>query len=382
MTHMVVFIDRTGHTGDPANDAPARQPLGMPFMHNANMTPVSSRSLISNHYLRASISGAIRKGADPKLLLAEAGIPFDWLDCHEQLISDQQLSSLIKVVWRTTRDEFMGLSPTPCNRGVFALMAEFAYGAKSLGGMLQRSARFYTAVSNDLKINLALKNSQRLPLAFYQLHIEHNGEDADHLLQEFIMLIWQRFSSWLTGQQLPITYTTFSHPCPAHTHEYRAMYLGEIHYEQPTSGFYIHPRYFQLPIIRNKFELKRFLESCPGIILNRPVQDNSLHKRIKILLQGYDLDKMPDTKEISDALLSTPRTLRRKLTVEGTSLRQIKEDIRCDYALKLLASEHLTIQEIAEQNGFSESAAFCRAFKRWKGCSPAQWRIQHVRESI
>ena len=45
--------------------------------------------------------------------------------------------------------------------------------------------------------------------------------------------------------------------------------------------------------------------------------------------------------------------------------------------VKLLTSEHLSVQEVAEQSGFAEAAAFCRAFKRWTGQSPAHWRRQH-----
>jgi AraC-like DNA-binding protein len=52
----------------------------------------------------------------------------------------------------------------------------------------------------------------------------------------------------------------------------------------------------------------------------------------------------------------------------------IKESLRQDFAMKLLNNEHLSIQEVAEQTGFAEPAAFCRAFKRWTGQSPMRWR--------
>jgi len=83
---------------------------------------------------------------------------------------------------------------------------------------------------------------------------------------------------------------------------------------------------------------------------------------------------MPDLEAISRQLLMAPRTLRRWLQEEGTSIRQIKEALRRDFALRLLGNEHLSVQEVAEQSGFAEVAAFCRAFKRWTGQPPAQWR--------
>lgn len=334
----------------------------------------SDKAHIANHYIRASIGGALRQGADAKRLMAEADIPGHWLDSPDKLITERQLSELVKAAWRATNDEFMGLSPHICKRGVFSLAAELSQGANTLGGMLKQSARMYSALSDDLDIGLELEGSSQTPLVFFRLHLRHQGEDADHFLQEFIMLMWQRFASWLVGQQIPIASTVFGYPAPAHAREYRAMYLGELIYEQPCSGFYLHPRYLQLPIIRNAVELQAFLRDCPAVVLHRPVRDNSLQTRIRVLLQRYDLEQMPELDEISQLLAIAPRTLRRKLMHEGTSIRQIKENLRHDFALKLLASEHLSVQEVAEQSGFAEAAAFCRAFKRWTGQSPSQWR--------
>lgn len=157
-----------------------------------------ARAHIANHYLRAGIGGAVRQGADPLQLLAAAGIPAHWLDQPERLITEHQLSELIKAVWRATADEFMGMAPRACKRGVFSLMAEFALGAKTLGGMLERSARFYTAVRDDLDIGLDLAPAQS-PLVFYRLHL-HQQFDPDHFLQEFILLMWQRFAGWQIGR--------------------------------------------------------------------------------------------------------------------------------------------------------------------------------------
>lgn len=333
----------------------------------------SGKAHIANHYLGACIRGAVRQGAEPFQLLAEAGIPPAWLDRSERLITEQQLSELVKAVWRYTGDEFMGLTAGVSKRGVFSLMAELVRGARTLGGMLQRSARFYTAVSDDLQIGLESSEAQP-PLLFYRLQLRDPALDPDHFLQEFILLMWQRFAGWLIGQQVPVVATCFGYALPEHAKEYRLMYLGELLDEQPLCGFYLHPRALQLPIVRSDAELQAFLRDCPAVVLRRPVPDNSLQMRVRLLLQRHDLREMPDLPEISGQLLMTPRTLRRRLQDEGTSIRQLKESLRRDFARGLLGNEHLSVQEVAEQSGFTEVAAFCRAFKRWTGLPPAQWR--------
>ncbi|MGQ7248062.1 AraC family transcriptional regulator [Halomonas sp. V046] len=331
----------------------------------------STKLHIANHYIRASIGGALRQGADAQVLLAAADIPADWLDQPRCPISERQLSELIKAVWRYSGDEFMGLAPGVCKRGVFSLMAELACAARTLGGMLEQSARFYRAVSNDIDVGLA---DDPDALLFYRLHLHHQGQDPDHLLQEFLLLMWQRFASWLVGQQVPFASTCFNYHVPAHGAEYRAMFLGELLYDRPYCGFSLHRRFLQLPIVRNAAQLQGFLGDCPRVILHRPVRDASLQARVRLLLQRHDFEQMPDIEQLSEHLRMSPRTLRRRLTDEGASVRQIKDTLRRDFAQTLLTREHLNVQEVAEQSGFAEAAAFCHAFKRWTGLSPAAWR--------
>jgi AraC-like DNA-binding protein len=55
---------------------------------------------------------------------------------------------------------------------------------------------------------------------------------------------------------------------------------------------------------------------------------------------------------------------------EGSSYQQIKDDIRRDTAIHLLARGDTVIEDIAMQVGFSEATSFFRAFKRWTGVTP------------
>ncbi len=249
------------------------------------------------------------------------------------LITEQQLTQLVKSVWRATRDEFLGLSSEPCNNGTFALMCDYCLGSATLGAVLRKSAR----------------------------------NDTDHLLQEFLVLMWERLSCWLVDQQIPFARTQFSYPAPAHEAEYRAMYPGELKFEQPVCGFLFHEKYLQLPIVRSEEELRQFLQAAPAYILHRPSQDESLRARIHALLARYNYPDMPGLDALGRELHMTPRNIGRKL-----------QDERREHATRLMTSESLSISEIAELVGFSETAAFSRAFKRWTGLSPARWRGSQV----
>jgi AraC-like DNA-binding protein len=68
------------------------------------------------------------------------------------------------------------------------------------------------------------------------------------------------------------------------------------------------------------------------------------------------------------------RTLRRKLGEEGTSFREIVDQLRAEVAVKYLSDTQMTIDDIASALGFSETANFRQAFRRWKRASPRDYR--------
>lgn len=337
-----------------------------------------AKAHIANHYLQATIRGAERQGHNAGELLAQAGVPPDWLNQPEQLITEQQLARLIQTVWGATQDEFLGLSAERCNQGTFALMCAFSLSSATLGAVLRKSARFYRVVCHNLDI--ALEEQERQ--VFFRLHLKDTLNDTDHMLQEFLILMWERLSCWLVDQQIPFARTQFSYPCPRHEAEYRAMYPGALAFDQTVCGFLLHEKYLQLPIVRTEQEVREFLAAAPAYILHRPSQDESLRAHIRAILARYNYPDMPGLEALGRELHMTPRNLGRKLQDEGTSLRKIKETLRREHAIRLITSENLSISEIAERVGFSETASFSRAFKRWTGRSPARWRGDRLNQAM
>jgi len=70
------------------------------------------------------------------------------------------------------------------------------------------------------------------------------------------------------------------------------------------------------------------------------------------------------------------RTLNRRLADEGVSFRQLHEEARYDVARRLLEDTRLAANQVAERLGYASASAFTRAFGRWSGMGPAQWRSQ------
>jgi len=69
------------------------------------------------------------------------------------------------------------------------------------------------------------------------------------------------------------------------------------------------------------------------------------------------------------------RSLQRNLAQQGTSFRQLKEEVLKEWAVKLLVRQKIEIDEVAQQLGYSEPSAFHRAFKTWFSVTPKRFTL-------
>lgn len=81
--------------------------------------------------------------------------------------------------------------------------------------------------------------------------------------------------------------------------------------------------------------------------------------------------------DVAKVLAMSPRSLRRKLEQEGTNFRGIVEEERRQIALQLLSCSRMKLDELAIHLGYTDTASFTRAFRRWMSCSPGEYRKAH-----
>jgi len=85
-----------------------------------------------------------------------------------------------------------------------------------------------------------------------------------------------------------------------------------------------------------------------------------------------------DGRRVATRLGMSRRSLTRHLEHEHTSYSELLNEVRRELALQLLRRDDLDVQEIAARLGYSLTAAFSRAFRRWEGMSPMQYRRAHA----
>lgn len=95
-------------------------------------------------------------------------------------------------------------------------------------------------------------------------------------------------------------------------------------------------------------------------------------RRILVAGSGRS-ERLPDLADVARQLGYSQRTFRRRLTERGTSFMDCVNDVRHQLALRYLATTTFTVEAIAERLGYSDTANFRHAFRRWTGVSPSAY---------
>lgn len=325
---------------------------------------------IASHFVRAALRGAERQGYDCSSLLRQAGIQPAVLEEPRARVAPEQFARLIQLLWEFLDDEYLGFCHQPSKRGTFAMMCHAIIHCRTLEKALSRGALFYGLFAEAPTITLSREGD------WARLSVDDSTLwDPDHFLVESLLVIWHRLASWLIGQRIRLEATNFAYVAPAHAGEYDLLFPGPRQFSAPSTSLLFHARYLSMPLLQDERTLKRFLEYSPADLLARPDGGASLISQIRRLL-GRDCSNWPDLDAVAQQLHMSPQTLRRHLREEGSSFQELKDHLRRDLAIYHLGRDELSIQDIAEQLGFSEPSAFHRAFKKWTGLTPGAYRAQ------
>jgi AraC-like DNA-binding protein len=325
---------------------------------------------ITAHYARAALHGAQRQGYDTADWLQQVAIDPQQLRDPNARVNDTKLSALIRIIWREMADEFMGCTASPCKPGTFALMCELAAQADTIESAFQQGIRFYHLLSSDIAMRFYHDGEH----CHFEVDMRDPALYKAHYIQEFWLVNWHRFMSWLCGRQIKLHSVHFAYARPAHAHEFKHQFNCRCYYERNKTRLSFPLHYARQAPIRTRREIARFIKQSPALIMTIPEEDGSYTRQVKRLLQEHlSHGQLPAMETLSSMLAVSPQTLRRRLQTEGSSFNGIKNQLLCDKAVEQLLVHKQDIDSVASALGFGESSSFIRAFKRWTGNTPQQY---------
>ena len=324
---------------------------------------------VSVHFANAVLDAARQLGLNLEPILQSARLNQPLLDNPQSRITSQQFSQLMRSVWEQSDDEFLGLTTQPSKYGVFRLFADGAIQEQNLHRVYKHLCRFYSLVNQSISLSLYISKGQ-VELRMRQVQPEI---DRNLLFRDFFLLLWHRFPGWLIGKSIPLQQVKMRGAEPAHAAEYRFMFLCPITYGHDYDAFVFSEEELVNPVTQRAENLREHFKQAPLNWFTRQEFTPVYTRRVMDYLAEYR-EHEASMQDIADSVNVSERTLRRKLTEEGTSFQEIKDKLRKNMAIYYLSQPDIPISTITNKLGFSEPAAFTRAFKQWTGQTPTLYR--------
>ncbi|WP_206994941.1 AraC family transcriptional regulator [Trinickia mobilis] len=311
-----------------------------------------------------------RCGVDPQPLLEEAGIAAQLLGSPLARVSSAQYGALWNAICRALDDEFFGQDSHPMKSGSFIAMCQAALTARNGAQALARTTGFMRLVLDDMSAQVDSERG-RVRLSF---HVRDGAERKQMFAYATYFILVYGVVCWLVGRRIPILEARFGCPEPAAGHEYRLMFCDDLKFGQGTSYVDLSPDFLDLPVIQTAKSLKSFLRDAPAIFVVKYRNPDSVAARVRHALRAMPIAEWPGADDMAEKLRFAEATMRRRLKQEGYTYQSIKDALRRDIAIAALQAGEQTIADIAIAVGFAEPSAFHRAFRKWTGGRPTDYR--------
>ncbi|MGW7533133.1 AraC family transcriptional regulator ligand-binding domain-containing protein [Amycolatopsis sp. NPDC054798] len=300
-----------------------------------------------------------RRNLDVPALLRRAGIRPDRTG-----VTRQQVSELTRELWLRTDDELFALGPR-APRGLFRLVVRSVAPAPDLRTALHRLEEAAEVLPGMPAVVVRTAD----PLVEVDIEVGRL-DDPEHVAAELVAVVVHRLLGWLTGQRIDLRDLRLPWPKPDHAPHYEPFFGRHPRFDASTLTLAFDSSLLSAPVIRGEAELAEFLADQPNVSLATRDYSSTRAERVRTIIeQGVDA---PD--DIADRLGISAQHLRRLLRAEHTSIGRIRDAVRRDIAIASLSRGGESIEKLAQRLGFSEASAFRRAFRRWTGRSPGDYR--------
>ena len=338
-----------------------------------NPVPVSSS--VSVAYLQGLLDYLTRHGVDSAELLERVQLSPQILAQRDQRIAASTYLELLGHGVRLTGDEQLGLHLGEAVRpGYYGVLGYLIMSCATLADALHRQARYAALVGNLGQVDLA----DEPPRAGLEPQVAHSWQplmpQQKRQLSEETLAGWVTFGHWISGLDIPPTEVRFQHSAPVDTSEYQRIFRCPVLFDQVDNALVFPKRLLATPLGQADAQVRLMLDAYADRLLGEIQQGHSVLDRARLELSRQLPEVGADLQQIAARLALSPRTLQRRLREAGLSFNQLVDETRQQLVLHYLRDPALELAEIAFLVGFSEPGSLARAFRRWTGQSPGEYR--------
>jgi AraC-like DNA-binding protein len=336
------------------------------------MARAKKAAKFSSALLPFIVSMVRNRGADPSALVNKYFPDGD----TSQDITTAQFRDLMNDAAGLLQDPLFGLHCAQAMpRGAYGIVEFSARSASSGRSALALLARYGSLINPAVRFTLE-ESSQEIAIHHRTLHDpEGAGRHGNHFTLARIFVMGRE----MFGESLKPNRVWFMHKeGQASADLVQVFGTRSIDFGRSTNGISFDRRELSSSPKGSDPELNRVLELQSSRLLGSVVADDVLGQSRRVLVEllpNGDASLAKTAKQLS----LSPRTLQRRFDDEGLSFQELVSEVRKTQAEQQLLHGEKSVREIAELLGYSDAGSLLRAFRRWWGMTPGEWRAKHRR---
>lgn len=252
------------------------------------------------------------------------------------------------------------------------IIAYIALSCNTLGEALYRYHDFHRLVYDGSSLQVNIQDNY-LAIGWGDIPF-HLTTQLTH--ETAIALMVQFLKHFMEFDDIHVYEVHFVHPAPKNITLYEQYFSCKVRFSQPVSQIIVPLQELAKPFHQGDQTLQHLLLQQAHALLDKLPNSTQLDHRLQqAILTGLQKN-LYQIESIAKQLNMSVRQLQRHLQQQGTTYQQRMQEVRHLLAEQYLKNQHLSLQEIALLLSYSEQSAFQRAFKKWTGMTPQQWRQQ------
>ncbi|WP_252275567.1 AraC family transcriptional regulator [Pseudomonas subflava] len=317
---------------------------------------MSSTPSVTVHYTQAILQAAERLALP---LPAELRAP-----SHETRIPLARQDALWEAFCAAAGDPLIGLRlGNALQVGHLDMVGALLMSCETLGEALEALLEYYPIVGEGGEFALSEEGAQ-LRLT-YQPHYDVRREER----VEAVLASLAHLTRWITGERVQPLELQFGHAPRAAEARYVELLGCPLEFSSADNALLFDRADLAVPLIQANAPMREHLRGLADSLLECLGQQ-SLAVRVQQQLRAqprWGKERVAEQLELSG------RHLNRKLAEEGTSFKLLRDQVLHQMAEQRLRGS-ARMADVAEGLGFSDESAFAKAFRRWSGMTPGQFR--------
>lgn len=309
-------------------------------------------------------------GFDRAELLDEVGLSEEGLRDPDARIPMQKVTNVWRAVSRRSPGRPLGLilGSSASSRDL-GLVGYTMHYSESLRRALQRLVRYSHILAELLEIELRSEREVERIVLENEPEAIALRHPVDLRLSSVLALARE-----LTGNEITPLKVRFAYAEPEDTSEHRRLFRCPLVFGGKGAGLLFRRADLDLPVLHGDETLTGYLEQLAEGVLKSRRETRSLTEEVERVIWSRLSGGQPTVERVATVLGLSARTLQRRLRDEGRPFTAILEAVRRRMSSRLLASRELAVCEVAFLLGYREPRTFHRAFRRWYGVAPGEYR--------